>query len=248
MVKMSDGKIYVIGVPESGIDELDSRLASSGIDTERVFLPESIADNPTVPIRKMFRWGVDSFMGKVPVVVNGSGCYHHLTFGICCSINRPFGYIHFDRHDDLGCVTQDCVTMAGFVEPMLIHTKAEDYTMVGSYNDSGKSIGFRSVDDWGRRLPGLLDTLPDDVYVSVDLDVLDPETFFSGYDSGTMLPSQLMEALDMIGERKRVVGGDICGYRGSSECSGRLLEESKRVSLETILKLNGMASEASQSE
>ena len=239
MVKMADGKIYIIGVPENGVDELDSGLIKLGVETERIELPDSIAEKTMIPLKKMTRWGAKSFTGKTPVVVNGSGNYHHLTYGICSSIPEQFGYIHFDRHDDLGGATQGYVTMAAFVTPMMFNTSAEDYMMVGSYHDGSKSIGFRSIDDWERRLPGLLEQLPGDVYVSVDLDVLDPEKFYSGYDCGTMQPSQLMSALEMIGEKKVVVGGDICGYIGSS--SGRLLEDSKRISLETILKLRDMA-------
>ena len=241
MVKMADGKIYIIGVPENGVEELESGLIKLGEETERIELPESIADNTMIPLKKMSRWGTKSFAGKTPVVVNGSGNYHHLTYGICSSIPNQFGYVHFDRHDDLGGATQGYVTMAAFVAPMMFNTSAEDYIMIGSYHDAGKSIGFNSIDSWKKRLPGLLAQLPDDVYVSVDLDVLDPERFYSGYDAGTMLPSQLMYALDMIGENKKVVGGDICGYRGSSECSGRLLVDSKDISLETIIKLRDMA-------
>lgn len=70
-----------------------------------------------------------------------------------------------------------------------------------------------AVEEALRRIP------TEAVYITIDKDVLDEKENFSAYPgySGLMRLQELLSALDVIAERKRVVGLDVCGDASSFE-------------------------------
>lgn len=169
-----------------------------------------------------------------PTVINGTGDFHHLTYGICARLKESFGYIHIDHHADFGDKNNDFINMGAFVAYLLTHTNANGGLLVGcnnTYSQQCPTIPYNECHTIKKQLPLYLEQLPQQVYVSVDLDVLTPETFTSGYESGQLTPEMLVDILDMICEKKTLVGGDICGYVGNDP-------QSLEIAIETIVKIH----------
>lgn len=169
-----------------------------------------------------------------PVVINGTGDFHHLTYGVCARLKEPFGYIHIDNHADFGDKNDEFINMGAFVDYLLTNTHANGGLLIGCNNTYKKKCPILSYNECHtikKQLPQYLEQLPQQVYVSVDLDVLTPETFTSGYESGQLTPEILFNILDMICEKKTLVGGDICGYAGNDP-------PSLEIAIETIVKIH----------
>ena len=167
----------------------------------------------------------------LPVTINGSGQYHHLTYGICNQIQFPFGYLHIDAHED--AQSRQEIWGGGFVEQIVNETRATAaicwgipiaYKFSWSYfHSKERERGYTNLEAYEVDFLKVIDFLPDRVYVSVDLDVL--KDFCSDYTCGIMSKEQLFLSLNLIAKRKKIIGGDICGYTGNhQECLETVIE------------------------
>lgn len=83
-----------------------------------------------------------------------------------------------------------------------------------SYRQQGRRIHWRNLhtENWNAFWTGLLDRLPtQDVYVTIDKDVLVSQDAETNWDQGEMTLKQLLTALEMIAGMKRIVGVDVVG-------------------------------------
>ncbi len=66
--------------------------------------------------------------------------------------------------------------------------------------------------DWPSFMAALIARLPTEaVWVTIDKDVLRPADAATNWDQGQMPLDALLQALEMIGRRRRVLGADVCG-------------------------------------
>ena len=209
--------IEILNLPEKTTREFQESLDQKGILNKVTWkIPPNISKGIVKPssVRRALWWRIKHKQN--PVVLGGSGNYHHLTYGLCANITQPFGYIHIDRHSDFGDKDSKFISMGGFVEHLLTYTNAQAGLLVGCDQKSETStINYTQLGELERKMHKELAGFPEKVYVSVDLDVLSPTEFFSGYETGQMTVKQLFDALDIISSQKKIIGGDICGYAGN---------------------------------
>ncbi len=226
--------IEILQLPEPSTREFQDSLNRMGVENRvTTEIPQGIVSGGIVnpdSVKRALGWRIRK--KKRPVVIGGNGNYHHLTYGLCANIEEPFGYIHIDRHSDFGDKNSPYICMGGFVEHLLSRTNAQAGLLIGcDQRIETPTIPFTHLGELNERLRSELIGFPDNVYISVDLDVLVPYQFNSGYDTGKMTLRQLFQALDTIVGQKKVIGGDIVGYLGNDA-------ESLDSALECILKIH----------
>ena len=67
-----------------------------------------------------------------------------------------------------------------------------------------------------RKLESGLESLPQDVYLSFDLDVMDYSLMKTGYPQGSLRHKELMKCIEMIKQSKHIIGSDVLGYAGQT--------------------------------
>lgn len=158
----------------------------------------------------------------------GHGCRHHYTYGfttiIADKLSQRYAYIHFDHHTDYlshnehvscGRFVKSLVKDSNAIEPLLIGCGVNDLTTI------------KQIRGWhpfqNDELENHLLNLPDDVYISFDLDVLRPEIICTGYSQGYMELSTLKKFIEIIKTKKRIIGADIIGSSFKWDNSGHFV-------------------------
>lgn len=170
------------------------------------------------------------FEGKV-LAVYGSGSLHYFTYGLCRradSLSQEYGYIHIDHHSDDYFVSTDYgekinekayeIHCGAFVREIVFTTnvrKPENVLWIGG--SKGNLYGSSSISESALTVEGLsslermLCALPNDVYVTIDLDVMSSSEIITDWGNGNMNTRSLLAILDVIKEKKRIISADICG-------------------------------------
>lgn len=169
--------------------------------------------------------------GRV-LAVFGRGTSHYLTYGLCRradNLSSQYGYIHIDNHsDDLAWYDygpgssrhmlgdDERITGGNFVRKIVSETNVTcpNVLFVGS---NGHLQGAHSINgaalygDTLSSLEKMLDVLPNDVYVSIDLDVMASQEIRTDFCQGSMRLDKLLAILGMIRAKKRIISADVCG-------------------------------------
>ena len=174
----------------------------------------------------------DKFPGRL-LAVGGSGKYHYITRGLVEDFPPYVGYIHNDGHDDFNdSETPDTDTCHGFVrkikrEKMFCGTTTP---IQGNSIRKGKKrvIGcmLHHEYDWehdDNLALRYIDTMPESVYVTSDMDLLFPDLFKCGFSCGSTFFHTYLEFLDIVLKRKNVKGADIFGYDEESGLKERFV-------------------------
>lgn len=239
-------KLYSLELDNDGKD-IGAYFQSRGYDIERVKPiegRESLLLNFYLPAKSIEDMIADSVDSKEKVLALSShGNYHHLTYGLCKRTDRlskRYGYIHIDHHNDLfgdgsDLDTEDIhcgkfvrklchdanVGKTGLRRDLLfIGTKVMlPYYMLTQYAGEFLFTGFMGgiVSDLFCSLERNLERLPDDVYLTVDLDVLAPNEVRTAFDRGNMKAEKLYTIVEQIKQRKNIISADIVGYTTSNQ-------------------------------
>jgi hypothetical protein len=127
----------------------------------------------------------------------GTGDYHYQTLFWLERIREPFALVLFDHHpdDQPGAFLPELLSCGGWVaQARLLPRCATD-------------LWIRDAADF----PALATLPPLPVYLSVDLDVLDPAYARTDWDQGRMTLEELRSALGRLRATHRVLGIDLCG-------------------------------------
>lgn len=194
-----------------------------------------------------------------PVVFLGTGNYHYVSYLLLEDVELPFTLVLFDYHTDMLPPLCESVTSCGSwvmssIErfPLLKHVviigakgkrvptiPARYREVVSVFTDDG--VGWRDQSKKAK----ILSAIPtDDVYVSIDKDVLSEHDAITNWDQGSMRLEQLLELIGHITMHKNVCGLDICGEYPLSFAKGialikkaaRTNERANRSILRTVLK------------
>jgi arginase family enzyme len=149
----------------------------------------------------------------------GSGNYHYVSYELLREINCPFSLVLFDNHTDAkrsdnlsGLLT--CGSWVAEAAANLPHL--QQVVMVGVHADClpeypeirSKMVLLPDLEHPWQLLSAIS---ADDVYISVDKDVLDRSDAVTNWDQGTMRLKQLIVALHALVHSKNVIGIDVCG-------------------------------------
>ncbi|MBI5355195.1 MAG: arginase family protein [Candidatus Aenigmarchaeota archaeon] len=178
------------------------------------------------------------------LVMYGHGSYHHFTYGLCAEIadkqSKEYAYVHIDNHHDTYHEHEGMFNCGSFVRRLLTETNVKSVRYIGSappvdfvdFSIDGtllkpgaiKSVSTGKVTESVKSLEALLEGTPDDVYLTIDLDVM-PQRYVTtsagkAWGVGMMDPKTLMKTVDFIKEKKNIIGADILGYTGGSNGTG----------------------------
>ncbi len=162
---------------------------------------------------------------KRKLVMYGSGFYHHFTYGLCRHADRvseDYAYIHFDHHDDSRKLRHNRIDCGAFVKDILEDTNASAVLYIGTNAPKNLPVPNKlSIAEYhlrrGKRFQKLewkLKNLPEEVYLSFDLDVMDKSIIGTVYDQGSLKTRELMKCISLIKRSKHIIGADVLGYRG----------------------------------
>lgn len=186
------------------LDELEPTLRSPDAMTERV------------------RNAVNQLMktGKFPVILGGE---HSISIGSAMAVKEKFqdlSVLQLDAHTDLrdsywgtpyshASAMRRIMEFAPVTQVGIRSTSLEEKESV--LKNKGKLFWARDIigkTDWMNRM---IDGLSDNVYITIDLDVLDPSIMPSvgTPEPGGLLWQETTNILKLVCERKRVVGFDI---------------------------------------
>ncbi len=168
---------------------------------------------------------------KAPTLCfSGHGEYHHYTYGLCKVLadrrSKRYGYVHIDHHHDMwddsekGGLRKE-LHCGRFVKSIRANTNASHVLTVGTQEVEkeleGNPAQYHHIPNHELEkglfcIDSALQRLPDDVYVSIDLDFLSPKEISTGWPEGSFKKETLFCCLELIKERKRLVGVDVCGW------------------------------------
>ena len=157
---------------------------------------------------------------KPTLTLYGSGHYHHYTYALCRVFakrrSKNFGYIHFDHHHDMwkDSDTKDTKQLnCGCFVKSIKRDAAQSILTIGADNKSYNQLPYRLLDkDPLVYLKKELEKLPQDVYLSFDLDVMRPSEIATDWPYGRLSKKVLFELIDNIKEQKNLIGVDILGF------------------------------------
>ncbi|MFD1957580.1 arginase family protein [Paenibacillus thailandensis] len=149
----------------------------------------------------------------------GSGNYHYVTYALLSEIHHPFSLVLFDNHTDAKRSEQlpGLLTCGSWVAEAIARLpQLQQVVWVGVHADAlprYSGIGSKLIFLPDLRHAGqLLSSLTaDDIYVSIDKDVLDEADAVTNWDQGTMRLRQLIMALHELVVNKNIIGMDVCG-------------------------------------
>ena len=184
---------------------------------------------------------------KTPLVVYGSGDYHHYTYGLCREVadkrSAGYSYIHIDQHTDFGSPREfrpkkSDLCCGDFVAQIVEDTNAKSSTHIGQdftwnlgsvargtkFTDYMFSMHLKDNQMWFRKIRDMLSWTKPEVYVTIDLDVLTPPFIRTDYENGDLTLPQLLQTIRKIKQRRKIVGLDICGLTDENEIDERSIQ------------------------
>ena len=144
-----------------------------------------------------------------------SGNYHHLSRLYLDLIEEPFNLVVYDNHTDMQFSPFGNILSCGswIADAYETHKKLNKVFMIG--------VGEKYIDTCELKNDeriifadniyevNLDDSLP--IYISVDKDVISDKEFVSDWDQGGKLAAALIEELESLINKFKVLGVDICG-------------------------------------
>ncbi len=217
-------QIVSLEMDKSGT-ELGRYFAKLAKNLKRAHLSDELCD----------RDGLAKKIGRIVVperktlVIYGSGSFHHYTYGLCRAADRlskGYCYIHFDYHDDYDTDNPQRLGCGSFVNAILQDTHAAQAIFIGTsipWKQSIHSIGCSGKEETISDLERTLKKNPQDVYLSFDLDVMDPSEISTDYSMGDMGADELVRLIEMIKGKKRIIGADVLGYSRDGYSTARYM-------------------------
>ncbi len=159
--------------------------------------------------------------GKLPVVIGGD---HSLTIGAVRAAHAKFpdlGFLMFDAHPDL--LDEYEGTKYGHASvARRVHELGVPPSLVGMRSGTREEIEFidtehitvvnaRDILESNEAIDRALSTLPDHIYISIDLDVMDPGEMpaVANPEPGGLRWYDMVDCLERVISRKTVVGLDV---------------------------------------
>ena len=166
--------------------------------------------------------------GKI-LTIYGHGDFHHYTYGLCNTIAKTrsddYAYIHIDNHSGSIDNYNNNLSCESFVSSILEDPKAKKIILLGArdYSDEEHArIEQKTlINNLKRTTQRALKKIPSqDVYPSLDLDILSETELHAGHDQGILTLNHMINIIRLIKSEKNMVSADMLGYDdGTSWCN-----------------------------
>jgi arginase family enzyme len=156
----------------------------------------------------------------------GSGNYHYVTYLFLSKIKNPFTLILFDHHTDtLKSPSVDLISCGSWVLEALNRLPNLKRVLIVGVSSDGEHHVPASVEgsvslytkhslrlNFNGALKRILKDIPtEEVYLSIDKDVLDTREAMTAWDHGSMQIRQVLHMIKVIIQSNYIHGIDICG-------------------------------------
>lgn len=150
----------------------------------------------------------------------GSGNYHYVSYLLLKEISKPFTLVLFDHHPDLGTGHDETILSCGswvayalkelpLLQKVIIIGPTE---LLPSHTHNPRIVIFPIDGSHYYSPKSILSAIhTENVYISIDKDVLNTEEAVTNWDQGMLDTAALMNIMNSILENKQVEGVDICG-------------------------------------
>lgn len=154
---------------------------------------------------------------KGGLYLNTSELYHHLTYQRVKDY-EDINYVHIDNHADAGYVRgkkSSNVCFASFTEDIAHLSNISDIYMLGAGYPPVSSCSGADIDDedWKAKIDEL--DIGKDIYLSIDLDVLNSANYNSLSSQGLIDLERLLDIIEYL--KPKVVAADIVNLDKRSE-------------------------------
>jgi arginase family enzyme len=149
----------------------------------------------------------------------GNGNYHYVTYVLLSEIDRPFSLVLFDNHTDAkltdgmsgllscGSWVAEAVRRFPLLKKVLIVGVCAERNLYPP--DLQRKIVLLPNTGEPQKFLSMIPT--EDIYISIDKDVLDRAFAVTNWDHGNMHLRELLVALQTLVRQKNVLGIDVCG-------------------------------------
>lgn len=159
-----------------------------------------------------------------------SGNYHYLTKFWTDKITRPFSLIVFDHHPDMQpTLFESMISCGSWVKDVIDENPCLRKVFVIGASESL----IRAVPEKYRSrvcFNNAMEQVDEPVYISIDKDVLNPQSAMTNWDQGSLSLDELKNILVSILKENTIIGVDVCG-----ECSASLdiFEEEREAEMDS---------------
>lgn len=211
--------------------ELGRELHSVGIST----LPnvEPVLNSPEAMAGRVCS-AVETLLdeGKFIVMLGGE---HSISYGSIKAYNQKFNHfsvLQLDAHADLrdqylgtkfghGCVMRRVLELCPVTQVGIRSMSLEEHEFIKA---NRLSPFIMEQDKVGLSYPDIIDSLAENVYITIDLDVLDPSIMAAvgTPEPGGMAWSDILSLLKAVAGKRKIVGFDLvelCPDQGPASCS-----------------------------
>lgn len=182
----------------------------------------------------------------------GSGNFHYITYLLTKDIKKNFSLILFDNHTDtLKSEFNPYISCGSWVLNLLESNKYLDKVIMIGVDEKYKptipymfvnKVEFLDKEDFFNREKFIYDLYnminTEDIYVSIDKDVLRQEDAITNWDNGEMKLSELLYILKKLVKIKNTIGVDICGEGLKRESQSYEYETRKSISRNNTANFN----------
>lgn len=203
------------------------------------------------------------------ITLIGNGNYHYITYLLLKQVQKPFTLILFDHHTDtLKSPSEDLISCGSWVLESLETNPYLQKVLIIGVSEEGETQIPPSIEgkvrlytkhhlrlNFKRALHSINQEIQtDEVYLSIDKDVLDKKDAITAWDHGNMRLRELLRVVKEIIKNKNISGIDICGeYPSNSDEFGLETKEANdknsfanRFMLEYIIRWLRQANHSSE--
>lgn len=153
----------------------------------------------------------------------GNGNFHYLTFPLTQQYTHPFTLIVFDHHNDAGSFPFAKITTCGswINDAIEQNPVIKEVIVIGSTQQNEKELVETNLSKirflyekemTKERIEELAKTIQtEDIYLSIDRDILTEKQVQTNWDQGTITVDQLLQAICLVAKNHQVIGSDVCG-------------------------------------
>lgn len=176
----------------------------------------------------------------------GSGNYHYLTYLLLSKLTNPFTLVLFDHHTDtLNSPSNELISCGSWVQEALKKLSNLKRVLIIGVSEEGEEHISSSIEgkvhlypkhslrlNFKQALGSILKNIrTEEVYFSIDKDVLDTKDAITTWDHGTMRLRHVLYIIKEIMQEKKISGIDICGeypIRPYNEFEKQSIEANKK--------------------